>query len=154
MSRHAARVHSLNLVFQFPFHPEWDPDQLQETVNRYLSDLSDLDGLVWGLSPNKAERSFIMEETHNTFVNLPQIDDLITKHLKNWDFDRIAKIDLAVLRLAIYEICWPSGINPATAINEAIELAKKYGTDDSPVFINGVLGQVAKCSLDTLKMEI
>lgn len=147
MSRHTARIHALNMVFQFPFHPEWDQNLLSEATGRYLSslqDLSDLENQIQGLSPNKEERSFIEEETINTFANLSQIDDLINKRLKNWDFDRIAKIDLALLRLAIYEIRWGAGISTATAINEAIILAKIYGTDDSPAFINGVLGQVVK----------
>jgi len=144
MSRYTARIHALNLIFQFPFHPEWDQALLLEATDRYLTDLLDLQGLVRGLSPNEEDRFFIKEETSGTFAHLPLIDAQIDGFLKDWELSRIAKIDLALLRLAVYEIRFSSGITSATAINEAVELAKIYGTDESPAFLNGVLGQVAK----------
>ena len=146
MSRHTARIHALNLIFQLPFHPEWETDEslFNEATAQYLTDLPDLEGLLRGLSPDDSDSCFIKEETSGTFSKLHQIDALIDERLKNWDFNRIAKIDLALLRLAVYEIRYASDITAATAINEAVELAKVYGTDDSPAFINGVLGQVAR----------
>ena len=144
MSRHTARIHAFNLVFQFPFHQEWEPVLLQEAVARYLLDLPDSEGLLQGINPNEEEQSFIKEEATGTFAALSQIDTLIETRLKNWELNRIAKIDLAILRLAIYEMRFVPGITPATAINEAVELAKTYGTDESPAFINGVLGKVAR----------
>jgi len=112
--------------------------------NQYLNDLPDLQGFIRGLHPDKEDQAFIEEETSGTFVNLVQIDALINERLKAWELERIAKIDLALLRLAIYEIRFSSDITSATAINEAVELAKVYGTDESPAFVNGILGQVAK----------
>lgn len=144
MSRHTARIHALNLVFQFPFHAEWDQALVTEAIDDYLANLQDLQDLVLGLSPDEEERSFIAGEVLGTFENMLLIDSLIDKRLKDWDFNRIAKIDLAILRLAIYEIRFSADISEATAINEAVELAKVYGTDDSPSFINGVLGQVVR----------
>jgi len=144
MSRHTARIHALNLVFQFPFHSEWDQALLKTATMQYLANLPDLEGLVRGLSPDEADCAFIEDETFGTFAQLSQIDTQIDKLLKNWEISRIAKIDLALLRLAIYEIQFVSDISPATAINEAVELAKIYGADDSSSFINGLLGQVVK----------
>jgi transcription antitermination factor NusB len=131
-------------VFQFPFHQEWDQTLVTEIVDQYLTNLPDLQDLVQGLSPDEEECSFIAGEVLGTFDNLLLIDSLIEQRLKDWDFNRIAKIDLALLRLAIYEIRFSSDISEATAINEAVELAKVYGTDDSSSFINGVLGQVVR----------
>ena len=148
MSRYTARIHALNLVFQFPFHPEWDQMRLKEITAEYLAGLPDLQGLVRGISPKPDDRVFIEQETLNTFANLAQIDNIIEERLKNWELNRIAKIDLALLRLAVYEIRYSPDIPQGTAINEAIELAKIYGTDESPTFINGVLGQVVKSSDD------
>lgn len=144
MSRHTARIHAFNLIFQLPFHPEWDRDLLGEATTQYITTLPDLEGFVRGLSPDEEDRSFIESETFGTFAHLSQIDDQIERRLKDWELARITKTDLALLRLAMYEMYFSSDISPATAINEAVELAKIYGTDDSPAFINGLLGQAAK----------
>ena len=69
-----------------------------------------------------------------------RLDELIAKHAVGWSVERIGKVDLAILRLAVYEIDYRDDVPPAVAINEAVELSKRYGTDDSPAFINGVLG--------------
>ena len=133
----------LNLVFQIPFHTEWDQEAFSAAVIRYLADLSDLKELLAGTLLNEDDRKFIEEETAGTFANLCQIDVLIEERLKDWELGRIARVDLALLRLAVYEIWFSSDISTATAINEAVELAKLYGTDESPAFVNGVLGQAA-----------
>jgi len=143
MSRHTARIHALNLIFQFPFHPEWNKDLLRDAAVQYLVDIQDLEGQVRGIAPSDEDRTFIENDTFGTFAKLSEIDTLIEARLKDWQLNRIAKIDLALLRLAVYEMQYVSGISTATAINEAVELAKVYGTDDSPAFINGLLGQVA-----------
>ena len=143
MSRHTARIHALNLVFQFPFHAEWDHDMLEKATNQYLLDLPDLDEHIKNTSPGKDDRAFIVEEAIGTFDNLEQIDIQIGERLVDWELNRIARIDLALLRLASYEILYVPYISTATAINEAVELAKVYGTEESPGFINGVLGKVA-----------
>lgn len=136
MSRHMARIHAMSLVFQFPFHPGWDEDTLNQAILQYISDYMDS-------TPNPDDFIFIEGETFGTFTHLPKIDGLIEEKLKDWELSRIAKVDLAILRLAIYEILFASDITTATAINEAVELAKEYGTDESPIFINGLLGAVA-----------
>ena len=70
------------------------------------------------------------------------IDETIKKHSRNWAFDRIAKVDLAILRLAIYELLYRNDIPPIASINEAIELSKEFSTPDSKRFINGILDKV------------
>ncbi|GIM31912.1 transcription antitermination factor NusB [Paraclostridium bifermentans] len=75
-------------------------------------------------------------------VNKESIDSLINKYAKNWTINRMAKVDLAILRLAICEILYMSEMPTKVSINEAIELAKLYCDDKSPKFINGILGSV------------
>ena len=70
------------------------------------------------------------------------IDEIILSKLKNWSLDRIAKIDLAILRLAIYEILYVDSIPVKVSANEAVELAKTYGNNDSKSFVNGVIAKV------------
>ena len=73
----------------------------------------------------------------------PLIDEILQKHAENWAFERIAKVDLAILRLAVYELKFAETPTPVV-INEAIELAKEYASDDSKRFINGMLDRIAK----------
>ena len=74
--------------------------------------------------------------------HLDRIDKVIQKNIENWAFNRIAKVDLAILRLAIYELLLRPDIPPIVSINEAIDLGKKYSDTDSKRFINGVLDKV------------
>lgn len=76
--------------------------------------------------------------------NLETIDSLIEAHLKNWNLARISKVALSLLRLAVYEICIIKEVEPAIAINEAIEIAKIYSTQEDATYINGVLGSIVR----------
>jgi N utilization substance protein B len=72
-----------------------------------------------------------------------RIDDLISEHAEGWTLQRMPAVDRAVLRIGLYELLWATDVPDAVAIDEAIELAKGLSTDDSPRFINGVLGRIA-----------
>ncbi|XVG95048.1 transcription antitermination factor NusB [Eubacteriales bacterium KG125] len=73
-----------------------------------------------------------------------EIDEIISKSTKEWDISRMAKVDLAIIRLAISEIKFCDDIAPAISINEAVNLAKTYGTESSPSFVNAILGGALK----------
>ena len=70
------------------------------------------------------------------------IDDLITSHLQSWKLDRLPAVDRAILRVAVWELLHAEDVPEPVAVDEAVELAKELSTDDSPGFVNGVLGQV------------
>ena len=74
--------------------------------------------------------------------NVEAIDQHIIEHANNWTFDRIAKVDLAILRLAIYELLYRTDIPPIVSINEAIDLSKVFSNPDSKRFINGILDKM------------
>ena len=76
--------------------------------------------------------------------NLPEIDELIAKSAPEWPVNKLNKVDLAILRLAIAELISNKGTPPKVIIDEAIEIAKTYGTAKTPKFINGVLGSIVK----------
>ena len=90
---------------------------------------------------------FAEELIHGTISHVEEVDEVIKKYLRNWDFERIARIDLAILRLAIYEMLKRRDIPPIVSINEAIDLSKEYSIPDAKRFINGILDQF-KLSLD------
>jgi len=135
VSRRTARKHAFELVFELPFHDKGDLDFLIE------SHLSDKD-------IPKGEREFIKSEFEGVAANLEVIDGLIAKFSEGWDIARLSKMDLAVMRLSAYEIMFSEQnlfyqIPVRASINEAVELAKEFGTDDSPAFVNGILGRIA-----------
>ncbi len=76
--------------------------------------------------------------------NLKEIDSLVKKYVKNWEIERIAYIDRNILRIACFELIYLEDIPPKVSINEAIELAKRYGDIDSPRFVNGILDKIYK----------
>ena len=72
-----------------------------------------------------------------------RIDELLTEHAEGWTIKRMPAVDLAVLRLGLYELLWATDVPDAVAIDEAVQLAKSLSTDDSPRFVNGLLGRIA-----------
>jgi len=93
-------------------------------------------------SPKSKEYAKILAES--IINNFNELDNIIKKYSKNWDIKRIATIDRIILQIAIYEMQNMDDVPSVVAINEAIELAKKFSTKDSPKFINGILDQYRK----------
>ncbi|MEO0072651.1 MAG: transcription antitermination factor NusB [candidate division WOR-3 bacterium] len=89
-------------------------------------------------------RKFFIELVEQTIKNLNKIDNTIKAVLKHWTFERLTGVDRAILRVGCSELLFSKDIPPKVAINEAIEIAKKYGTENSPNFVNGVLDAIYK----------
>lgn len=87
-------------------------------------------------------RSFANLLIRGTLDSIIEIDTIIRKKLIHWDFERLAKVDLALLRLSVYSLIYQTDIPQAVTINEAIEIAKEFGSDNSYRFINGILDNV------------
>ena len=131
MSRREAREHVMKLLFQKEFVEE---DEYEEQVLDYLK----------RYEINEKYQPFILKEYNGTVQYQKEIDTIITKSSKNWKTSRMAKLDLTILRLAVYEMYYEDDIPNNVAINEAVELAKKYSGDEAPAFINGLLGNVIR----------
>ncbi len=89
-------------------------------------------------------KEFVLLLVEGVVSNLSEIDKIIINYAKNWSLERITNIDRNILRVAIYEILYLDNVPKNVSINEAIELAKKYGTKSSFSFVNGVLGKIDK----------
>ena len=89
-------------------------------------------------------RKLASDWTKGTWGNLEKCDELIVASTIKWDFTRLSPVDRSILRLAVYQLKFCPDIPPKVIINEAIELAKKFSTDKSPAFVNGVLDAVLK----------
>lgn len=96
------------------------------------------------LSEEILRADFVLETLRGVVNHVNMIDEKIRTYAKNWAFDRIAKMDLAILRLAIYELVISKKTPIPVIINEAVELSKVYSSDDSKRFINGMLDRIAK----------
>ena len=94
---------------------------------------------------SEQERAFAEKRFRGTLAHLPQIDERLSGCAKGWSINRMNRVDLAILRLAVYELCYETQDVPAgVAINEAVELAKRFSSDKAPSFINGVLGAMVR----------
>ena len=90
------------------------------------------------------ERADLSRRLDLILAHLPEIDRQITDAAQDWRPGRMNRVDLTIIRLAIYEIQFDDNVPNKVAVNEAVELAKKYGGDDSPLFVNGVLSRFMK----------
>ena len=133
MSRKTAREVALKITFEFSFQDE-DASILYD---RYLESEENA-------SLNDEDEAYVLDVVEGIQKNLNSIDDKIKAHLKDWNFERISKIDIAILRLAIYEIDFREDIPSKVSINEAVELAKSFSEDSSPSFVNGILAEIIK----------
>lgn len=148
MSRKLAREIAFKVVFSNNFQNEMSEDtELQlENMKRLVEDLaSDEDFLnnseskISSESLSAEDKKYIEEVCYGISSRTEELDEKIKTYLKGWTMDRIGKTDLAILRLAIYEILYREDIPYKVSINEAVELAKMYCDDASPSFINGLL---------------
>ena len=132
MSRRSARKNAFYLVFQSDFMGFENIEQTKEVFFAVNEELSEEDIV------------FTNELTDGVCANLETIDSFIDKHAKGWSTDRMNKVDLAILRIAVYEMKYTEGTPVSVIINEAVEFAKKYSSDEAPGFINGILGSAAE----------
>lgn len=125
----------LNRLCAVQFLYMWDVqkrDSLEAALNHFF-DLQETDRKAYG---------FAEDLIHGALEHMPQVDEAIKKYSQNWTFERIAKVDLAILRLAVFELLFRTDIPPIVSINEAIELSKELSTIDSKRFVNGILDKL------------
>lgn len=131
MKRRKAREFALQILFQLDIRKEKPTATL---LKRFWTEFE----------PDDEVRAFTEEIVTGTYKHLKTINTKVLACAKNWTLERMAVIDRNVLRMAVYEILYRMDIPPSVTINEAIELAKKFGSDESGAFVNGVLDSVAR----------
>ena len=129
--RRANRMAVIQFLYQWEANK---PDELLDSVSTFFSNQEE----------NRDYYSFGESLVLGAIENISEIDEAVSKQAKNWKFDRIAKVDLAVLRLALYELLFRDDIPPIVSINEAIDLGKTFSNLESKRFINGILDEVKK----------
>jgi transcription antitermination protein NusB len=129
MSRKTARETAMKTLFQMEINEEYELDRInmgdKEDIEE--NDIKYMEGLIRGV-----------------VSNLDKIDKTIEKYSKSWKLSRLPKVDLSILRIALYELMYLEDIPMQVSVNEAVEIAKKYSTGESSKFINGLLGAYIK----------
>ena len=132
MTRSIIREHIFKILFRAEFY---NKEELTQQAEYYVSELS---------NARDKEIEYIKEKTLAIIDKLPEIDEIINENSDGWPTNRLGKAELTIMRLAVYEIRFDEEIPNGVAINEAVELSKKYGSDNSSSFVNGVLAKIIK----------
>lgn len=127
--RRQNRIAAMQFLYMFELNR---PEDLGESLRRFFETQEH----------ERDQYAFAEELIHGTLDNLEPIDATIRQHAANWNFNRIAKVDLAILRLAICELLYRDDIPPVVTINEAIDLSKEFSAEDSRRFVNGILDRI------------
>lgn len=152
MKRSEKREHIFLMLFQREFFQQ---EELDEQCEHYFDNieniveclmeekktLGDEDSMVM---PSDKDKGKLKERYFQIIDKLPEIDKIIEEVSSGWRINRMGKVDLALLRLAVFELYFDENIPTGVAINEAVELAKSYGQDSSPSFVNGILAKAVK----------
>lgn len=135
-SRHLAREMAVQLTYQFSLNTE--NSNQEQKIEEYWLERS---------AEDEQNKEFYLRLVKGVVNRLPDLDEKIETTLENWKFSRIDKVDLAVLRVATYELLFDeesASLDSPIILNEAVEISKKYGTKDSSNFINGILDRIAQ----------
>lgn len=132
MNRRELREHIFILTFRVEFN---SIEEMPEQIQLYFREME---------QPTEGkDEDAITDKFKQVMEKLPEIDALINEKAEGWNTERMGKVELALIRLAVYEMKFDEGVPTGVAINEAVELAKKYGQDESGSFVNGILAKLA-----------
>jgi N utilization substance protein B len=138
MSRVAAREVLMKLLYERDIAGEYHSESFKNLSEEFQLDEND--------------EEYVKEILFSMDAEQGKIDDYIRKYAKGWSLERMARVDLAIIRLALYELLFMDDIPISVSINEAVELAKKYGNEKSSSFINGILGNFIRS--ESIKTQI
>lgn len=130
MSRSELREHIFRMLFRIEFNSE---EEMKEQEAFYFEDLEEATG---------TDEEYILNKYRAIVEKKEEIDALLNEVTEGWKTSRMNRVDLTILRLATYEVKWDESVPAGVAINEAVELAKKYSSDEGPAFVNGVLAKI------------
>ena len=131
MRRREQREHIFKLLFMTEFNSE---EERSEQLSLYFDSLEEL---------SEKDQEYMRAKYNHVLEHLEEIDTILNETSKGWKTKRMSRVDLNALRLAVYELKFDEDVPTGVAINEAVELAKRFGGDTSGSFVNGILGKIA-----------
>lgn len=132
MKRSEQREHIFKTLFGIEFNA---PEEMDEQLALYFEQREIAD---------EKDCEYISAKAKAVAAHVAEIDAMINENAKGWKTTRMNKVDLTILRLAVYEMKWDEDVPVSVAINEAVELAKGFGGEESPSFVNGILAKLAE----------
>jgi len=132
VNRRVQREHIFKLIFSYEFDLK---EEFPEKIELYFYEDED---------ESEAAIDEVRKKALDIAEKMEQIDQIINEKIKDWTTERLGKVEIAIIRLAVYEIVFDDDIPESVAINEAVELAKRYGGENTSGFINGVLANIIK----------
>lgn len=135
MKRSELRENIFKLLFRVEFNGK---EEMKEQVNLYFDDIP----VEGGSTISEKNQKYIQDKYHAIIEKLEEIDKEIEEVSDGWQISRMGKVELTIIRLALYEIRYDDDVPTGVAINEAVELAKKFGGEEAPSFINGILAKM------------
>ena len=142
MKRSELRETVFRILFMRQFNTE---EEMKEQAALYLDGLKEgREEVPYSEYVTAEDEAAVAEKLGGIMKHIPEIDTLLNQTSRGWKTSRMAKVDLSILRLAVYEMKYDDAVPTGVAINEAVELAKHYGGEESPSFVNGILGKIAR----------
>jgi transcription antitermination protein NusB len=149
MRRRLAR----EIALQSLYHMQMNEVSANAAIAMAIHEAENDNESEFNIEEEKITPQYIEELVEGTLLHKLLIDELLAVYLKGWQMDRLSKVDKEVLRLAAYEMIFRDDVPPKVVVNEAIELSKHFGTEESGKFVNGVLGKMIK-ELEDIKAKI
>ena len=143
MNRRGARELVLHLIFAGEYSGKTGAELLEDINEENFQSLEEEYDLYQELPPEN-QQEYVQRAVTGVMAHLYELDDYIEKYAKGWKIERISRVAVSALRLAICEMKYIDNIPQAVSINEAVELVKKYATQDDASFVNGILGSVSR----------
>jgi len=142
MKRSQIREQIFKLLFRVEFNSQ---EEMEEQIGLFMESptLDNDEDDYKDVTFTESEEAYILSKYNDIIDHLSELDGIIDDTAKGWKSDRVGKVELTILRLAIYEIKFDDEIPTSVAIDQAVELAKKFGRDESYAFVNGILAKVA-----------
>ncbi|MCI8660320.1 MAG: transcription antitermination factor NusB [Lachnospiraceae bacterium] len=146
MTRREMREHCFKMLFGVGFYPA---EEAAQQAERYFESPNEDDTadngnveIIHQVDMKEADRLFLTDRVEKMAVRIPELDKRLNEVAQGWKTRRMGKVELTILRQALYEMIYDNQVPEKVAINEAVDLAKKYGGKDSPAFINGILAKL------------
>ena len=158
MTRRELREHCFKMLFSADFYPTKEEAKAQleqyfQSPEEYDVDAEGVLQILHKVELKEEDSQYLQKRTADMMDKIPQLDIRINEVAAGWKTRRMGKVELTIIRLALYEIEYDDTIPEKVSINEAVELAKKFGGDDSPSFVNGILAKFVSKEAGEVKVQ-
>ena len=147
MTRNTAREIAMHLAYELSFTDRSPEELVNERLTKETFETLSAEDELYAAAPEKDQADYIRGVVAGVAEHAPELDGYIAKYAKGWRFERIPLVAGAIMRVAMYEAMYRDDIDVGIAVNEAVEIAKKYETPETVKFINGILGSFVRGEL-------